>query len=971
MRHEPNKFSSWWCISRDRNLPRSVNDSVDINGIRSSTWDVAVYVKSNVFSSKLLRGSVLASCGGQHKVHCAQHKLPLITCPEKNFRSCSCGKGALPTLSQSLESRGDLILPSNSCNRKAIFCCSVSDCASAICKNHHAEVLDLQYKFYVGEACFYGDRSDFEEEPGFDESGIPFFHMEEDESHEDIPNCDTISDTSPEYDSPLYLNDEDVMESAFNIAENEDSGDFVTDGREGLDDFCFNEEDSMNSEQSCRGFLNDPVPTTNSGRTPIFSDLVSETYKNASMSNHVLLNNYGHMLIRRNVKLQGSMKQRHFLQRLVSAFPGRSIPLVYPEGMLFPDIFYADDGENNILGAIPAVLLHDPSWLSRNGFQSLESHFKSRLSNANLMTAGNPKYHFFVFDTMSNLGLRGCDTRLVLSRGFAELQGTGGVKFRGVDDLIFDTEHVDGRDTVNKVSAFVAQQKVAYFVTHTLSMGTHFGIKIIWDWLVSDDLLRIVCDGTESEEERSLLQEALINSAGVLLLRSWMEMAHVWLDYITKSPEEPIGKVTQYVFRFELQDGDKPHSKQRANLPHIHGLICTADNLASPEGLHAVLDRIRGFVIDIIRPEECHGYMEQGIFKDDDDIVRFQELAQSFLCHKHDRRCTITVPDIENGTTTRLRCKANDNFKMNPSPGEHTFIDVPITHSEDSLTVMCELELARIDGDGKFVPLHSSLESKKHCPPAHGDEGIIQPVFGSLFARNPNMGNVQHPTNYTLSRYLTKYILSRDKCNVVTINAPLPGKVSDVVAYRVSAEELPNQKITGNRIAEQKRQGSQAQKGAAQQGRAINVSEFYMMLYGYKPVLTNVKFVKVVSKPPEERAARERKKPLDRLKNEPTLQGQALTVLNCIPSHNVRTMLSLPDRRQFTTSQLDMLFDDLDSPLTTSSVTIFSVRPPELRFVMQQNQYFRWFDRDQIGGDIETKLKYCETSMSNCFEKSA
>jgi len=119
------------------------------------------------------------------------------------------------------------------------------------------------------------------------------------------------------------------------------------------------------------------------------------------------------------------------------------------------------------------------------------------------------------------------------------------------------------------------------------------------------------------------------------------------------------------------------------------------------------------------------------------------------------------------------------------------------------------------------------------------------------------------------------------------------------------------------------------------------------------------------------RKLQERKKLLERLKNETTLQGQALSVLYCIPSHNVRTVLSLPACRQFTTSQLDMLFDDLGSLLSTSSVTLFSVRPPELRFVMQQNQYFRWFDRNQVDGNIETKLKYCETSMSHCFEKSA
>ena len=68
--------------------------------------------------------------------------------------------------------------------------------------------------------------------------------------------------------------------------------------------------------------------------------------------------------------------------------------------------------------------------------------------------------------------------------------------------------------------------------------------------------------------------------------------------------------------------------------------------------------------------------------------------------------------------------------------------------------------------------IESVVTATGECPPAHGNEGIIPPVFAGLIAINPNMSNVQFATGYTLSRYLAKYIVAVDLYNTIRITPP-------------------------------------------------------------------------------------------------------------------------------------------------------------------------------------------------------
>ena len=126
----------------------------------------------------------------------------------------------------------------------------------------------------------------------------------------------------------------------------------------------------------------------------------------------------------------------------------------------------------------------------------------------------------------------------------------------------------------------------------------------------------------------------------------------------------------------------------------------------------------------------------------------------------------------------------------------------------------------------------------------------------------------------------------------------------------------------------------------------INVCDVYMKMLGYPTIYTGLKHVKYRTAPFPQRAATVKsQKPIDILRqNHQPLQTQALTFLNTLPPHTVRftnsrTLLW----RNFMPTQTNKAFDNLHSPLSTDSVTVFGCRPPELRFVMHQQQYLRWF----------------------------
>ena len=86
------------------------------------------------------------------------------------------------------------------------------------------------------------------------------------------------------------------------------------------------------------------IPTTNAGDMPyeIFdsTNQARGRYGTFSVSAHVLMNQCGTLLTRNKHQIKGSSKHQNLLQGLCATTIGTSIPLLQPEAMLFPSIFW-------------------------------------------------------------------------------------------------------------------------------------------------------------------------------------------------------------------------------------------------------------------------------------------------------------------------------------------------------------------------------------------------------------------------------------------------------------------------------------------------------------------------------------------------------------------------------------------------------------------------------------------------------
>ena len=221
-------------------------------------------------------------------------------------------------------------------------------------------------------------------------------------------------------------------------------------------------------------------------------------------------------------------------------------------------------------------------------------------------------------------------------------------------------------------------------------------------------------------EHRFEIEAAIRQSACVPLLRNWMETAIIYMNYIAKSDEHPLGEVEHIWWRFEFQDAV-------GNLPHIHALIWLKDGSEPPEVTEG---RIRGSLLDLIRADEVDELVTEGLLENAEEAMHVKELAQRVLRHVCNSRCQRRV-GLEDSA---LRCRVTDNATESPDPFRYCTETIDVQHSPEATNVLVELGLFVQDsrGDG-FVPVHETLRATKHYPPADASDGIISACNGKQF----------------------------------------------------------------------------------------------------------------------------------------------------------------------------------------------------------------------------------------------
>ena len=373
-------FIGWWFNDSDMQIPIQLDNLPEILPYNDNY--TCVYVCTENDDIVTLRHKFLESLGGQSHVQCSKHKLPLIASSTRSNK-CQCGK------------------------TEFYRCCELS-CNTFMCKKCFQST-NKNITIYLNPTETVHnedlDNSDYESD---DELIEPYRINEVDND----ANGSLIDDNWDEDDDMEMFNEEVYGENG--CTQKNDELDLLTRSLDSdipisnVDDICLDDQN-----------LSNMIPTTNVGeiahcveQTTIYGGSQGKL----TISGHVLLNQCGSLLTRQKHELKGSSKHHFFLQKIVATSNGSSIPLMYPEGILFPSIHWKMANDNcSILGCIPAPLLSDS--IESYGFASIRSHIKNRVTNVSSSTSTNTNYISHCYDMLNNIAANREDTMVILNRG--------------------------------------------------------------------------------------------------------------------------------------------------------------------------------------------------------------------------------------------------------------------------------------------------------------------------------------------------------------------------------------------------------------------------------------------------------------------------------------------------------------------------------------------------------------------------
>jgi hypothetical protein len=656
-----------------------------------------------------------------------------------------------------------------------------------------------------------------------------------------------------------------------------------------------------------------------------------------TINGHVLLNQCGSLLTRKKHMVKGNKKEKFFLQKLCATSTGTSVPLVYPEATLFSSIFWKSSKDSSsILGAIPSSLLSEESAKSF-GFASIPEHVRSRLTNISTTTSSDFHYASFCYDKLTNLAANHQDTRIVIRRGLTVDEKSGGLGLRGTGDTSM-LESFDSKAMVRNLCAAQQYHNMTHFLTYTCNMKKHFGTQPIKEWIDSKQWKKYIpyfedLDLTNQEEIENGINQA---SSG-LLLRVWQEVTQLFLQFIKDSPSSPFINVKSMFTRKEYQ-------KLVGNLHHLHLIMEVNMPELSEEQKQFIQDLSRCSCVDVVRLNEVDKFYNDGTLKDFEDYQSMINDADNFLGHKCNSRCLVKMPNGE------FRCRKLNYLEMSKNNNQHTFREFNSDISKDCLDRLTQIgmiEPIEINEHGypkDWKSKLSFLHPKRHIPPTNPNyDNNMSPVESHTFSNCRSMQNIQVLTQTGgVNKYVCKYIGKIDEQNYVVVKA---NSANGVPTLLTKSTFLHNTKIASSKMQEDK---DRKKDSSYPQGRYISHVEMLHQMLKYPEVITDLHFVTITTTPLEYRAGIE----LDSFVAPAPDEGQSGSA-----SNDIRNGKALPEWRQHTIYEMRIYEDLTKSSISIDKITLFSLRPPELRNIINKTKnYFRWFHtvlskKESIKGD--------------------
>ena len=237
---------------------------------------------------------------------------------------------------------------------------------------------------------------------------------------------------------------------------------------------------------------------------------------------HVLLNQTGKLLTRRNQNMTTNKYQTSFVQSIAATVPGNCIPLLYPEGMLFPSIFWKSLNDGSIIDAVPSCIMTQQN-VHTNGFAMHRDYYRARLTSPGTQTSTNPRYISHVFDVLENVSMNNTDSRLVLNRGLVVSSSESGLSLcNRSEDRLYDS--VDSKKMVRNLCSSQKYHKQTFFLTFTCNQKKHPGLRKLKTYIDSYEYKKYIPRyDFFTEGDREEYHDSMNQAIGNLILRNWME----------------------------------------------------------------------------------------------------------------------------------------------------------------------------------------------------------------------------------------------------------------------------------------------------------------------------------------------------------------------------------------------------------------------------------------------------------------
>ena len=494
----------------------------------------------------------------------------------------------------------------------------------------------------------------------------------------------------------------------------------------------------------------DFVPATNSAEqeVPLLPSGRSQRF-----GVHVLFNMLGSLLRRYNKPIDGTIRQKHFVQSLVSTVFGLSFPVLFLQAMLFPKHFWcsAPHDPMSVLGS-PPISCYRGTPLHADGFASTIEMSRNLCTHASSSTATDDKFTAHLWDMQTNLAGSGYDSRVVRTAGFrVDPKSVSGLAV-GESDKASLKECMDSSQALMNLAATSVKRPFDCFLTYTANQRDHPGLGHLWRWKEELSWTEAFNDfDTLTEEDKDDIKISMEMAYTQVLTRCWLEVRSIWIDFIMNSTSSALKRVVLGFFRDEYQESS-------GNLSHIHALVgLDRSDMDNQEFTDFVCMLQKCCVVDIVQSHQIDDYIEAGVLKDQDDWSTMKSQAHECLPHTcSSKRCL-----VKSGPRKGQHfCKTLDVGYSSANPLEHEFQDLPVDFSDDCLAILERIQLYTPPTDADPYPKfhHPMFSPKRHIGIIHPQaRERMSPVVSEHFAFTRSSQNFQVITGTGgVTRYVVK-----------------------------------------------------------------------------------------------------------------------------------------------------------------------------------------------------------------------